>query len=154
MKKGFVHLTFLFVATLSTLPTFADDSPQNPDGFKPYKLVGNWQFHSSNSGRDFGGDIEVAIISIDSTGIMHGKISYDGRQTNDQCSTKELFNDKPAEVEIIKTNNDYRITFQVNCKTGVTPRVISWTLRCEEATCSRPEVQAWGKGVTVLTEKR
>jgi len=154
MTIFFTAIFFILFAVMSIVPTFADDASRTPNDFKPYKLVGNWQFVNSNTGRNYGGDIEVAITSIDGNGTMHGLISYDGRQTNDKCSTKELFADKPVEAEIIKANNDYRVTFQVNCLTGVSPRVISWTLTCAEAICSMPEVLPWGKGAKVLRETR
>ena len=154
MKINFARIACYLIAMSSILPAFADDKPQKAEDFRPYKLIGDWKFVNSNSGRNYGGDIEVTITSIDGNGIMRGRISYDGRQTNDQCSTKELFSDKPVEAEIIKTNNEYRITFQVNCSTGISPRVVSWTLVCEQATCSRPDVQPWGKGLMVLRESR
>jgi hypothetical protein len=86
---------------------------------------------------------------------MHGRISYDGRQTNDQCSTKPLFIDTPVEAEIIRVGKDYRISFSVNCLKGSSPRVMSWTLICDESgTCSQPIVQPWGKGAITLTTQK
>jgi hypothetical protein len=131
----------------------AEEMPRS-ESFKPYKLVGDWKFDNSNSGRHYGGDIEVSINSINTKGIMHGLISYDGRQTNDQCGTKKLFADKPVEAEIIKGANEYRVTFQVECLKGESPRIVSWTLVCDSGgVCTRPEVQPWGRGVLTLTDK-
>ena len=145
---------FLLLGVMPIMPTLAGDKAGQAADFRPYKLVGDWQFVSSVTGRHYGGDIEVTITSIDGNGTMRGQISYDGRQTNDQCSTKRLFIDKPAEAEIIKTANDYRVTFQVDCLHGVSPRIISWTLTCKEGACSMPDVLPWGQGAKVLRESR
>ena len=154
MGKVAAQIAFFLLAMLSRMSTFADDKTQAPENFKPYDMVGNWKFVNSNTGANYGGDIEVVINSIDSKGIMHGLISYDGRQTNDQCGTKPLFTDKPVEAELIKSNEDYRVTFQVNCLKGITPRIFSWTLVCSDnGVCSQPIVQPWGKGAIVLTKK-
>ena len=155
MKKLAAQTIVLAFASLSVLPSLADDTVQRPEDFKPYKLVGDWKFISSNTGRNYSGDIEVVVNDIDSKGVMHGRMSYDGRQTNDQCSTKALFTDEPVEAEIVKSGKDYRITFSVNCLRGASPRVISWTLECaSDGVCSKPDVRPWGKGVTALIEKR
>lgn len=93
--------------------------------FKPYKLLGDWQFVNTNSGVKFGGGIEVIIESIDQKGVMRGRISYDGRQTNDKCGTKPLFTDTPVEAEINKRESEYNVSFQLNCSAGKSPRVFS-----------------------------
>ncbi len=126
-----------------------------PISFQPYQLVGDWNFVNSNTGNKYGGNIEVDVKAMDSKGTMHGLISYDGRQTNDKCGTKPLFTDKPVEAEIVKSANDYRIAFQVNCSNGASPRLITWTLTCDDkGDCTEPEVAAWGRGRKLLREVR
>jgi hypothetical protein len=148
------------VAILLTaaVPLSALGGEGNPDqGFKPFKLTGNWKFVNSNTGVNYGGDIEVAIESVDPTGIMHGHISYDGRQTDDQCGTKPLFVDTPVEAEVMKRGNEYRVSYSVKCLKGESPRRRSLTVVCgEDGVCSSPKpfVLAWGTGMTVLKIKR
>ena len=132
----------------------ADDPPANSENFSPYELVGDWQFMNSNSGTKYGGDIKVRVNRLDKPGTMRGTISYDGRQLNDVCGTRGVFSDEPVEAEIIKSNDEYRISFMAKCLRGQSPRLFSWTLVCESATCSQPTVAPNGRGVLTLTEKR
>jgi hypothetical protein len=128
---------------------------QRPDAFMPYKLVGGWQFQNEQTGVRYAGDIEVHVLSIDENGTMRGLISYDGRQSNDKCGTKALFTDVPVPAEIIKGDNEYRITFSTSCQVAPSPRTITWTLVCaDDGVCSRPNVLPWGRGRTFLREQR
>lgn len=155
VKSFAAQYIFSLFAMLSAAMCFADDKMQKSEDFKPYKLAGDWKFVNSNTGVKYGGDVEVVINNMDSKGVLHGRISYDGRQTNDKCGTKALFTDKPVEAEIIKTNEGYRVTYEVPCSIGVSPRVFSRSLACtDHGICSQPEVLPWGKGVLSLTEKR
>lgn len=86
---------------------------------------------------------------------MQGRISYDGRQLNDVCSTVGLLTDKPVETEVIKSGNAYKVAFSVNCARGASPRVFVWALECAaDGVCTQPNDSARGKGATTLTEKR
>ena len=86
---------------------------------------------------------------------MHGRVSYDGRQTNDKCGTKPLFTDAPVEAEMIMKESEYNVSFQVNCSTGKSPRVFSWKLTCgQDGACSQPSDSPWGKGTISLKEMR
>ena len=155
MNKFLSRVVLVLLATISAAISSADEKIQGPENFKPYKLVGGWKFVNSNTGANYGGDIELRINSVDDKGIMHGLISYDGRQTNDKCGTKPLFKDTPVEAEIIKSNKEYRITFQVPCPIGTSPKTFSLTFLCsDDGSCSYPTVLPWGKGVTTLTEER
>ena len=156
MKTSFASFTSLFIilAITGTKAVSQTDTGANKS-FEPYKLVGDWDFINSNTGRKFGGNIEVSIKSMEANGTMHGLISYDGRQTNDNCGTKPLFTDTPVEAEITKSANDYRIAFQVNCSSGISPRLITWTFTCDDkGDCKQPEVLAWGRGRKLLREVR
>lgn len=147
------NFAFLCAGLLS-LPLAAQDAGKAAD-FKPFQLVGEWKFVNLNTGVNYGGAIEIDVNGIDGKGIMKGKISYDGRQTNDKCSTKTLFSDQPVEAEIIKANADYRVTFQVPCATGASPRIFSWTLVCDaNGLCSQPTVLPHGKGATFVKERK
>ena len=155
MRKLAMTAWAVFVSAVAVFPVVAQTAPQATPDFKPYKLVGGWQFTNSNTGAKYGGDIEVAIESVDQKGVMRGRISYDGRQTNDKCGTKPLFTDTPVEAEITKKETDYNVSFQVNCSTGKSPRVFSWKLVCgQDGSCSQPSESAWGKGTTSLKEVR
>ena len=150
VKRFAARIGFGVAWILVASACLAQDATPPNEVFKPFKLVGAWKFLNANTGASYGGDVEVAIDSIDGKGVMHGLTSYDGRQTNDKCSTKILFTDKPVEAEISKTDNGYRITFEVGCSTG--KRILSWTLVCTEGrVCSQPTVLPWGKGMLILT---
>ncbi|MEJ8838081.1 hypothetical protein [Ramlibacter sp. AN1133] len=142
------------LAFLATAPAVADDQSTKSESFTPYELVGDWQFINTNSGTKFGGDIKIKVDRIDNSGAMRGLISYDGRQMNDVCGTRGVFSDEPVEAEIIKSKDEYRISFMTKCVRGQNPRLFSWTLVCSGAVCSQPTVLPHGKGVLTLTEKR
>ena len=144
----------LLCGSLTGLPSMAQDATQAAE-FKPFQLVGGWEFLNANTGVKYGGAIEIAVNAVDSKGVMKGQISYDGRQTNDKCGTKTLFNDQPVEAEILKANANYRVTFQVPCTKGASPRIFSWTLACDgNGLCSQPTVVAHGRGTTFVKEKK
>ena len=123
--------------------------------FKAYKLQGEWTFTNTRTGVNYGGPIEVQVNSIDAKGVMKGQISYDGRQTNDKCTTKALFNDVPVDVEVIKSGTEYRLAYRLNCSVSPSPRDFSMTLSCNaEGVCSQPTERPWGKGLISLREVR
>ena len=146
-----------FLAILMLLPLAvsvgAQESPAKAESFIPYELVGGWQF-VNNGGTKYSGDIKVKINSVDTTGAMRGMISYDGRQTNDVCGTRGVFSDEPVEAEIIKTKDEYKISFMTKCLRGVSPRLASWTLTCEGATCTQQDASTRVTGGKTLVEKR
>lgn len=142
-------ITFILLAASSV----AEEEPNKPEGFSPYELVGGWQFVNSSSGNKYGGDIRVKVNSMDKPGVMRGMISYDGRQLNDVCGTRGVFSDEPVEAEVIKSKGEYSISFRAKCLWGESPRLFSWTLVCEGATCSQPTVLPHGRGALTLTEK-
>ncbi|MCV2357625.1 hypothetical protein LNV08_01400 [Paucibacter sp. TC2R-5] len=124
------------------------------ENFKPYELVGDWIFLNSSSGTKYGGDVAVKIDKLDKLGTMRGMISYDGRQLNDACGTRGVLSDEPVAAEIIKSRDEYRISFMTKCLRGQSPRLFSWTLVCDTASCTQPTVLPHGRGVLTLTEKR
>jgi len=120
--------------------------------FRPYKLVGAWNFTNSNTGARYGGDVAVDIKSMESNGSMRGLLSYDGTQTNDRCSTKTLFSNDPVEAEVQKIDGGYRVWFALKCATG--QNQFGWTLACKDGVCTLPQVLPHGKGETALREVR
>lgn len=140
---------FLWSVTAS-----ATDALPKVESFVPYELVGEWQFVNSNSGAKYGGDIKVKVNSLEKPGSMRAVISYDGRQLNDICGTRGIFSDEPVEAEVVKLQDEYRISFMAKCMRGQSPRLFSWTLVCTGTVCSQPTVLPHGKGVLTLTEKR
>ena len=147
----------LFVTGMFVLlPGFvsADDQSASVRDFSPYELVGEWQFVNSRSGTKYGGDVKVKVNGIDKAGSMRGSISYDGRQLNDSCGTRGVFSDEPVDAEVIKSRDEYRISFMAKCARGQSPRLFSWTLVCSGAVCSQPTVLPHGTGVLSLTERR
>jgi len=139
-----------FVAELAA----ASEGSGQPAAFKPFELVGDWRFTNSNTGTRYGGAVKVLVTSADSSGVMRGKISYDGTQTNDVCSTRGIFGDNPADVEVIKNVNEYNLIFNIKCSRGESPRVRNWTLVCANDVCTRPEVLPHGQGLLTLKEKK
>lgn len=129
----------------------ADPTAAN-DAFKPFKLVGGWDFTSINSGRKYSGDVRIEVNTFAANGVMQGKVSFDGRQTNDNCSTRGVFNDDPVEADIRKTSVGYDVSFMLKCLKGESPRARQWTLACEGDTCTRPEVLPNGKGMLTVKQ--
>lgn len=105
-----------------------------------------------NSGRKYSGDVRIDVNTIAANGIMQGKVSLDGRQTNDYCSTRGVFNDDPVEAEIRKTSVGYDVAFMLKCLKGESPRARQWTLTCEGDTCTRPEVAPNGNGMLTVRQ--
>jgi hypothetical protein len=92
-------------------------------------LNGRWIFTSSVTGRGYRGDIQVKLGPADARGVQVGKISYDGQQTNDRCSTKSGFSsDKPVDVEAIRKGERYFLKFFLNCPIGESPRLFELEL--------------------------
>lgn len=140
-------LPFLATAqTAGTVPT--------PEAFQPFRLVGEWHFTNSQTGRRFGGPVLVTVDSLEAGGAMRGTVSYDGRQTNDACSTRGLFKDEPVPAEITRTADGYLLSYSIPCARGASPRLRQVQLACGNGLCTRPEVQAWGRGELVLKEER
>ena len=143
-----VLLTAVFLGTGTVLA-------QAKEEFRPFKLEGDWKFTNTNTGSSFGGDVQVDVERVDEKGVMWGKASYDGRQTNDKCGTRALFKDEPAEAEIVKVTNGYRVTYEAKCSVGRSPRTVSLTLACSaDGICIRNDELPHGKGVLRLQEKR
>lgn len=152
-----MYIPKLIAATLLSLllgltsATAADSNNAN-DAFKPYKLVGGWDFTSGNSGRKYSGDVWIEVNAIAADGIMHGKVSFDGRQTNDNCSTRDVFKDDPVDAEIRKTAVGYDVSFMLKCSKGESLRARQWTLTCDGDTCTRPELAPNGKGMLTVKQ--
>jgi hypothetical protein len=146
-------ISFVFGAILgcSNL-AIAQAQKGSADQFKPFKMSGEWTFVSSNTGRKYGGDASLDVKEIDGGGKMRGIVSFDGRQTNDNCSTKGVFSDEPAQAEVLKTPSGYLVSFMLNCSRGESPRSRTWELTCESGVCTRPEVLPNGKGMLTLKE--
>lgn len=154
MQRTVHRFLALFGFFLWSVTTSAADPSPKAEGFVPYELVGGWQFVNSNSGAKFGGEIKVKVNSLEKSGSMRAVVSYDGRQLNDSCGTRGIFSDEPVEAEVVKLQDEYRISFMAKCLRGQSPRLFSWTLVCTDAVCSQPTVLPHGKGVLTLTEKR
>ena len=122
--------------------------------FKPYALNGRWQFTNSQTRVTYGGDIKVQTKSINSTGVMRGVISYDGRQTNDNCSTRGVFSDTAVDADLTKTEKGYKISFKLSCVGGESPRAYDWTLLCKANASLQTTALAHGNSEISLTEQR
>jgi hypothetical protein len=154
MRVRISLVTALLLVLAQHQSVFSSETAGQTLPFKPYELVGDWSFTNSNTGVHFKGDVKVMLTSVDSSGVMRGKISYDGRQTNDACSTRGVFSDTPIDVEATKTPNEYRLVFSIKCASGESPRRREWTLVCENDVCTRPLVLPHGQGRLALREKR
>lgn len=101
-------LTSAFAVLLLCDPWVASaQGGANADSFNPMQLVGEWKFQNRETGVKYGGEIAIDIVRAGSNGAMQGLLSYDGRQTNDNCSTRGLMSDTPVEAEIVKTQLGY-----------------------------------------------
>ena len=121
------------------------------DDVKPFQLVGEWTFTNSSTGQRFGGAVLVKALRAEG-GSFRGTVSYDGRQTNDGCSTRGFFSDEPVEAEIVKSQDSYRVFATLNCLRGETPRKHSFTFVCREGVCSQPLANSTGTGAIELRE--
>jgi hypothetical protein len=150
MNSTPLHQVASFLMSLLSAVASAGELTPASAAFKPFGLVGEWTFVSAESGRRYGGEIKVEVKTIDSVGVMRGSVSYDGRQTNDNCSTRGMFSDEPVDAEITKTNGGYQVSFTVKCSKGESPRLRRWGLTCENAVCTQPEILPHGKGAVTL----
>jgi hypothetical protein len=153
MKSVFISAV---VAPLLLSPGIASaQGAPHADGFKPVKLVGEWKFQNRETGVKYGGEIAIDILRTGGNGAMQGLLSYDGRQTNDKCSTRGLLSDTPVEAEVVKTQLGYQVTFRLNCASGESPRQFTWNLSCgSDGVCSEPTTRPWGVGIIAVGEKK
>jgi len=115
MVKRTALLFFVSIAT--SLTSSAQDAV--PQSAWATALKGRWVFTSSVTGRGHRGDIDVKLRPPDTRGVQVGKISYDGQQTNDRCSTKAGFtSDYPVDVESVRTGDKYFLKFALNCQSA------------------------------------
>jgi len=92
-------------------------------------LRGEWTFRSSFTHRHYSGDVEIRLGPADVAGVYHGKVSYDGQQTNDRCSTKSGFSsDEPVDAQVTREGNNLRVKFVLKCPIDPSPRPFEWTL--------------------------
>lgn len=153
MQLNFVRSLSCILLVLICAPARAQDANLKPEQFMPFELVGVWHFTNSH-GVKYGGDVRVKVASMNDTSVMRGVVSYDGRETNDKCGTRGIATDEPVSAEIRKSNDQYRISFNLKCLSGASPRPFNWILVCEGATCSQSTVAPNGAGAITLTEKR
>lgn len=149
-----MRTAMVLLVLLPAVPVvIAQDAASQANAFRPYELVGEWQFTNTNGVR-YRGDIKVAIASADPNGVMRGRVSYDGRQTNDKCTTRPVVTDAPVDAEVVRSDNGYRVTFQLTCLSGESPRPFQWVLGCESGVCTQTTVVPNGRGLITLRENR
>lgn len=153
MKSIFISA---FTAALFCSPCVVSAQASAPlESFKAVKLIGEWQFQNRETGVKYGGEITIEILRAASTGAMQGLVSYDGRQTNDKCSTRGLLSDTPAEAEVVNTQSGYQVAFRLKCASGESPRQFKWNLSCgSDGVCSEPTTRPWGTGIIYVREKK
>ena len=126
-----------------------------PASFKPLKLVGEWKFQNRETGVKYGGAIAIDLLNVLANGSIKSLVSYDGRQTNDKCSTRGLIADTPVDAEVVKTPLGYQVTFQLKCSIGESPRPFTWNLSCaSDGVCSEPTTRPWGTGAIAVSETK
>ena len=127
--NNFISLLIsLFIGFLFLSPVYAQEKVVKPTLQKNIVLKGEWRFENSSTGNKYRGDIEINLGIADDNGVYHGKVSYDGYQTNDGCSTKSGFSDKPVDAEAIQVGNNYKVRFMLNCPRRSSPRSYDWEL--------------------------
>jgi hypothetical protein len=136
--------------TLISATVSAQGSLPDPARFAPFKLAGDWRFTSNNTGRKYRGDIEVDVQSIDASGVMHGQISHDGRQTNDLCNTRGMFGDEPVDATVTRTTEGFRLQYSLKCVSGTSPRAYDRSFLCNGTTCTFPIELSHGQGAITL----
>ena len=138
------------LSALMTGSVAAQTSPSSSAEFAPFKLIGGWVFTSHNTNRRFQGDIEVDVQTIDAAGVMHGRISYDGRQMNDLCRAQGVSGDDRGDVKITRTADGLQLQFLLKCVSGESPRPRDETYSCSGTTCTRPIILGHGRGASTL----
>jgi hypothetical protein len=120
-------LISLFISFLFLCPAYAQEQVAKATPQENIVLKGEWRFQNSFTGRKYRGDIEIKFGIADDKGVYHGKVSYDGYQTDGGCTTMSgFFSDKPVDAEAIQIGNDYKVNFVLICARG--PRSFNWEL--------------------------
>ena len=147
-----MQTTAIIFAALLACSGIVSAQGQQPSSevFRPFQMTGEWNFINDESGRKYSGDVILDVQAVDGAGKMRGTVSFDGRQTNDNCSTRGIFSDVPVAADISKITSGYNVTFALKCSKGDSPRTRVWELTCEKGVCTHPEVLPHGKGVLTL----
>ena len=151
----------LLVAPFVMSLAFAQDvksplPPEKGDVFAlPITFTGAWFFKNSETGTEFKGDMKVvltAVVEKKDGGISYsGLYSYDGRQTNNKCSTYGIFGgDKPVALRFDHKGEKVYLTLNLPCPVGAGVQNTQIAFNFDRGTIQRESNQPWGKGYQSL----
>lgn len=151
MTRPGVSFIFLMASTLA----FAQDKSAVMDAVT---YVGRWDFKNSQSGQTFGGDMKIVlqekqVSSEPDVDVFKGKLSFDGRETNDKCGTVSTFGkDTPVDVLWEQKGDDVVLSYKVPCPTQ-DPRVVTKRFTARSDGIVREYSLQWGKGLEKLLKQ-
>jgi hypothetical protein len=117
--------------------------------------VGRWDFKNSQNGMKFGGDMKIVLkeklpTSEPDTFTFKGKISVDGRETNDKCGTVGSFGaDTPVDVLWEQKGDDVILSYRVPCAVK-DPVTVTKRFKHSEGSITYEYSRAWGTGLEKL----
>lgn len=146
MKRTWVATLMSLAAAVATAQTAADSSS--------LRLVGDWSFQNTQTKVKYGGAFEVVATSEPSPGRHAVRVTYDGRETNDRCSTKTALGETPVDGVLVKTDKGYDLEFILICPMGPSPRPFKYSLTCDpQGTCTQATARPWGEGLVRLVRQ-
>jgi hypothetical protein len=117
-------------------------------------LKGEWAFQNTQTKVKYGGPFEVYSISEAAPGRYAVRVSYDGRETNDKCSTRGPLRDTPVEGVLSRSEGGYDLEFKLICPFGQSPRLFQYSLKCDAAgVCMQGTSRPWGEGFVRLVKQ-
>lgn len=117
--------------------------------------VGRWDFKNSQTGMKFGGDMKIVLkekLPTPEQDILtyKGKISFDGRETNDKCGTVGSFGgDTPVDVLWEQKGDDVILSYRVPCAVK-DPVTVTKRFKYSDGSITYEYARAWGTGLEKL----
>lgn len=124
----------------------------------PITYAGRWDFKNSQNGRKFGGDMKIVLkeklpTSEPDTLTFKGKISVDGRETNDKCGTVGSFGgDTPVDVLWDQKGDEVVLTYKLPCPLK-DPVTRTKRFKHSDGSVTYEYSLAWGTGLEKLQRK-
>lgn len=152
MKKKFAIFALLF---LSANWAFSQDKDS---AFTPISYVGRWEFKNTQSGTVYTGEMKIVLTekapeAEQGVQSFKGKYSFDGRQTNDKCSTFGVFGtDKPIDLLWDQKGEDVVLTYELPCNFRAS-KISTSKFKLQGNDLVKDYSASWGKGIHKLTKQ-
>jgi hypothetical protein len=148
------QMAMLFALLASSI-VLAQDKTTTAD---TVTYAGRWDFTNTQNGKTFGGEMKVALLerlssSESDVEAFKGKLSFDGRQTNDKCGTFSGFgSDKPVDLLWEQKSDDVVLTYKLPCPIK-DPVTQTRRFKLQGKSLVREYALPWGKGVEQLSRQ-